>query len=215
MMDMEFRKTKYATAVLLTVLVAATVYGFTQLSGEIAIHFDTSGQPNDFMSIIPGLLLLPGLGIAILLLFQFLPKIDPLGDSYESFEDLFELLKLLLVGVFTYLQGMIIAWNLGYQYNPSLMIAPVIFSTYLLVGKIMEKAERNWFIGIRTPWTLSSDTVWKETHEKTAPLMKMAAVISLLALAIPEYSVYFYAVPVFAVAAFSTAYSYWFYRNTK
>ncbi|MFQ3275252.1 MAG: putative membrane protein [Candidatus Nanohaloarchaea archaeon] len=210
---MGLNKTDYLAALLLAALIAVTGYGFTELPGEIAIHFDASGQPDNYMPLIPGLLLLPGIGIITFLLFRYLPKIDPLGENYESFKDLFELLKLLLVGIFTYLQGLIVAWNLGYQYNISLMIAPVIFSAYLLTGKIMEKADRNWFIGIRTPWTLSSDRVWKETHEKTAPLMKLAAAISLAAIVLPEYSIYFYAVPAFAVALFSTVYSYWVYRE--
>lgn len=148
---MELNKTDYGIMLLLTVLVAVTGYGFTQLSGEIAIHFDVSGQPDNYMPLIPGLLLLPGIGIGILILFQYLPRIDPLGDNYESFEDLFELLKLLLVGIFAYLQVMIIAWNLGFRYNPALMVSPVVFSAYFLAAKIMEKAERNWFVGIRTP----------------------------------------------------------------
>lgn len=210
---MNLDKTDYIIALLLAVIVAMTGYGFTELSGEIAIHFDSSGQPDNYMPLIPGLLLLPGIGILTFVLFQYLPKIDPLGENYESFEDLFKLLKLLLIGIFTYLQGLIVIWNLGYQYKISLMMAPVIFSAYLLVGKIMEKADRNWFIGIRTPWALSSDTVWKETHEKTAPLMKLAAFISLVAVVLPEYSVYFYAVPAFAVTLFATVYSYWVYRE--
>lgn len=130
-----------------------------------------------------------------------------------SVEVLFEVLKVLLVGIFTYLQVIIVAWNLGYRYDPSLMLVPVVFSAYILAAKIMEKAERNWFIGIRTPWTLSSDKVWKKTHKKTAPLMKLAAAISLFAVVLPEYGVYFYAVPAFAVALFSTVYSYWAYRE--
>lgn len=211
---MELNKTDYLSALLLAVLVAITGYGFTELSGDIAVHFDASGQPDDYMPLIPGLLLLPGIGAMTFLFFQVLPKIDPLGDNYESFEDLFELLKVLLVGIFTYLQGLIVAWNLGYQYNVSLMIAPVIFSAYLLAGKIMEQADRNWFIGIRTPWTLSSDEVWKKTHEKTAPLMKLAAVVSLAAVILPEYSIYLYAVPALAIASFSTMYSYIVHRRT-
>lgn len=212
---MEFDKYDYISLILLSALLGVTVYGFTQLSGEIAIHFDASGQPDDYMSLVPGLLLLPGIGILVLLFFHYLPKIDPLGENYESFEGLFELLKLLLIGIFTYLQSMIIIWNLGYKYNTSLIVIPVVFSAYYLAGKIMEKAERNWFIGIRTPWTLSSDEVWKKTHEKTSPFMKLAAVISLGAIALPQYSIYLYALPAVAVALFSTLYSYWIYQDKK
>lgn len=212
---MELDKTDYLGLALMSALVAVTAYGFTQLSGEIAIHFDASGQPNSYMALIPGLLILPGLGLILFLFFQYLPRIDPLGENYESFEGLFELMKLLIIGIMTYIQSLIIAWNLGMQYNISLMVAPVIFSAYLLTAKIMEKAERNWFIGIKTPWTLSSDEVWKKTHEKTAPIMKTAAAISLAPIIWPEYSIYFYAVPAFIIALFSTIYSYWAYRNIK
>lgn len=206
---------KYAVFLLLAVLVTITGYGFTQLSGDIAVHFDSSGQPDSYMPLIPGLLMLPGIGVITFLFFRVLPKIDPLGDNYESFEDLFELLKLLLVGIFTYLQGLIVAWNLGYRYDASLMVVPVVFSAYLLAAKIMEEADRNWFIGIRTPWTLSSDRVWEETHEKTAPLMKLAAVVSLAPAVFPGYSVYFYTVPAVLIAVFSTLYSYWSYRKLE
>lgn len=210
---MELNETDYGIMLLLTVLVAVTAYGVTQLSGEIAIHFDASGQPDSYVSLIPGLLLLPGIGVGMLVLFQYLPRIDPLGENYESFEELFGLLKLLLLAIFTYLQVMIVVWNIGFRYNPALMVSPVVFSAYFLAAKIMEKAERNWFFGIRTPWTLSSDEVWRKTHERTAPLMELAAFISLIAVVLPGYSVYFYAVPAVIVAVFSTVYSYWVYRN--
>lgn len=211
---MNLGKYSYTSLGFFAVLFAITVYAFTQLSGEIAIHFDASGQADGYMPLIPGILLMPAIASITLLFFRYAPKIDPLGDNYESFEDLFELLKVLLVGIFTYLQGLIVAWNLGYRFNFSMMVAPVVFSAYLLAGKIMEKAERNWFIGIRTPWTLSSDEVWKKTHKKTAPLMKLASAFTLAAFILPEYSVYFYAVPAFSVAVFSTIYSYIVYRRT-
>ncbi|MDY6761784.1 MAG: SdpI family protein [Candidatus Nanohaloarchaea archaeon] len=212
---MEVDRYGYASVFLLSLMIVVTVYGFTQLSGDIAIHFDAAGQADGYMPLFPGILLMPAIGTFILVIFHYLPRIDPLGENYESFENLFELLQLLLIGIFTYVQAMIITWNLGHKFNPSLMVMPVVFSAYYLAGKIMEKAERNWFIGIRTPWTLSSDEVWKKTHENTSPLMKLAAAISLAALVVPEYSVYLYAAPAFLVAIFSTIYSYIIYRNTQ
>lgn len=212
---MNLGKADYAALIIIAGMFVVTGYGFTELSGEIAIHFDTSGEPDDYMAVIPGLLMLPVIGIGILLLFQYLPKIDPLGENYASFADLFELLKVLLVGIIAYLQTAIIIWNLGYTYNPVYILVPVIFSAYVLAGQIMQKAEQNWFIGIRTPWTLSSDQVWKETHETMAPLMKLAGALSLLVFVFPEYGVLFFAVPAAAVALFATIYSYWLYRKQE
>ncbi|MFB6143925.1 MAG: SdpI family protein [Candidatus Nanohaloarchaea archaeon] len=210
---MELSRNGYASASLFAILAAVTVYGFVELSGRIAVHFSSAGSPDGYMAMVPGLLALPSLAVLTSIIFRYLPKIDPLGDNYESFEELFELLKLFLLAIFTYLQAALVAWNSGFRFNPSLMVVPVVFSAYFLAGKIMERAERNWFVGIRTPWTLSSDEVWRETHDRTAPLMKLAAFVSLLAVFLPRYSTYFYVVPVAAIALFASVYSYYLYRS--
>lgn len=203
------------TGLLFTALFLITFFGFTSLSGEIAIHFNSQGQPDSFISVIPGLLFLPLLSVVIYGIFEYLPKIDPLGENYESFEDLFDMMKMLIVAVLTYIQGLIIAWNLGFRYNMNYMIVPVIFSVYYLSGKVMEKAEKNWFVGIRNPWTLSSDTVWKKTHEQTAPLMKASGVAAFAALLKPEYSVWIFVAPAITTVFFSTVNSYWLYREEE
>lgn len=211
-------KTTTANRLIIILLVATILlagYGITTFDGEIAVHFDQNGEANEYMPVIPGMLFIPGLAIIVSLLFLYLPRIDPLGTNYESFESLFEDLKVLMAGIFLYTQGMIVAWNMGYQYDPTILILPIIVAAYYLTGEIMEKADRNWFIGIKTPWTLSSDTVWKKTHKTTAPLLKAAAVIAFGALLRPEYSIYFYAVPACAIALFATIYSYWAYREEK
>lgn len=201
------------TNLVFAALFAITLFGVVNLSGDIAIHFNAQGQPDNFIPLIPGLLYLPILSVVIYGFFEYLPELDPLGDNYESFEDLFEILKILIVGVMTYIQGLIVAWNLGFQYNINYMIVPVIFSVYYLSGKIMEKAEKNWFVGIRNPWTLSSDEVWKKTHEQTAPLMKASGVAALAVFLAPEYSVWIFVGPAILTVLFSTGYSYWLYQE--
>jgi len=84
---------------------------------------------------------------------------------------------------------------------------------YVGVGFLLERAERNWFVGIRTPWTLSSEDVWRNTHDRAATLFKFAGVIALAGAILPEYFVYFVAVPAAAIAAFATVYSYLDYRR--
>jgi uncharacterized membrane protein len=70
-------------------------------------------------------------------------------------------------------------------------------------------------VGIRTPWTLSSDDVWRHTHDRTAPLFKIAGVIALAGLVFPEYFVYFIAGPAVAISVFATVYSYVDYRQIE
>lgn len=84
---------------------------------------------------------------------------------------------------------------------------------YYAVGALAEQAEQNWSVGFRTPWTLSSEAVWTDTHALAGKLMRAAAVLTLGGLALPEYALPFLAGPVALVALFATVYSYWDYRR--
>lgn len=212
---MKFDRSDYTVFFLLLVTVAITLYGFASIEGQVAVHFDASGQPDSYMGLVPGLLFAPLLGAGMFLLFKLLPRIDPLGENYRKFGDVYGILKVLTVAIMGYVQLMIVLWNTSVRFNPAQMVIPVVFSAYYVAGMLLEKAERNWFVGIRTPWTMSSDQVWKQTHERAAPLMKLAAVVSLGGLWYPEEGVWFFVVPAVAASLYATVYSYIAYRRIE
>ena len=108
---------------------------------------------------------------------------------------------------------MTIAWNLGYQYNFNDFIIPPLAILWYFLGVLLAQAKRNWFIGIRTPWTLSSDQVWESTHQLGAKLFKISAFISLLGLFFKNMAIYFIIVPVVAAALYLIVYSYFKYQR--
>ncbi|MFB6203089.1 MAG: SdpI family protein [Candidatus Nanohaloarchaea archaeon] len=203
---------EYASAGIFSVMTLATVYGLTKITGRVAVHF-TSGSPDSYMGVVPGLTLIPGLAVLIYLLFRYLPEIDPLGDNYEDFREVYELLKVLILSVLAYAQVMIVLWNIGFRYGISYMLVPIIFSTYYVTGELIQRSERNWFIGIRNPWTLSSDEVWDRVHGKFGPVLKAAGLLSLLGFLFPEKGALIYGGPAVLVAVGSTIYSYLLYRE--
>jgi len=78
------------------------------------------------------------------------------------------------------------------------------------------KTKRNFFIGIRTPWTLSSDAVWDETHRVGAQLFKISGALALVGAFFPDYAFWFLLVPAIGAALFCVVYSYiLFQRETK
>jgi uncharacterized membrane protein len=81
------------------------------------------------------------------------------------------------------------------------------------MGILTENAERNWFIGIRTPWTLSSERVWKRTNRLGGKLFRIAGITAAFGAFFPEFAIYFILVPVIAVAGFSIIYSYMEYQK--
>ena len=79
------------------------------------------------------------------------------------------------------------------------------------MGQLITKAKRNYFIGIRTPWTLSSDTVWDKTHQLGGKLFIAAGAISLFGAFFPDAAIFFIMIPVLFVTLFTVLYSYFLY----
>jgi len=81
------------------------------------------------------------------------------------------------------------------------------------IGVLLQHAKRNWFIGIRTPWTLSSDTVWDKTHKQGSVLFKICGLIALIGVFFKDYSIYFILIPIIVVSLYLTVYSYFVYSK--
>jgi uncharacterized membrane protein len=87
-------------------------------------------------------------------------------------------------------------------------MVPAFSVLFYYAGVLTENAKQNWFIGIRTPWTLSSEAVWNKTHKLGGKLFKLAALIGLLGLLVPDYAIWMVIIPVLLVAAYTMVYSY-------
>ncbi len=88
------------------------------------------------------------------------------------------------------------------------LILPAFAGLFFLVGHLIKHARQNYFIGIRTPWTLANTAVWDETHRVGGIAFQVAAAISLVGLFAPNLAMYFIVIPVLLVALGSVVYSY-------
>jgi uncharacterized membrane protein len=86
---------------------------------------------------------------------------------------------------------------------------------FYYVGVVCEHSKRNWFIGIRTPWTLSSDRVWEKTHKIGGRLFKAAGVVALIGVFFQRHAVWFILIPVLSVAVYTILYSYLEYQREE
>ena len=145
---------------------------------RIVSHWNAAGQADGYMSKFWGLFLIPLIMTGFVALLAVLPRIDPYKKNYEKFRDYYEGFILLFVLFMLAIQVQIILWSIGYQISPNLTFPILIGILFIYIGFLLGHAEQNWFVGIRTPWTLSSKTVWKKTHELGGKLFKIAGVIS-------------------------------------
>ena len=77
----------------------------------------------------------------------------------------------------------------------------------------MENTHQNWFVGIRTPWTMSNKTVWQKTHALGGKLFKLTAVLGLLSIVLPDFALYLIIAPVLISSAVLFVYSYLEYQK--
>lgn len=176
--------TRTTTIVVLLMIAAATLAGlllWNRLPDQIPSHWNFQDQVDGYMPKFWGVFLLPLITLGMLVLFLVIPSIDPLKANIAQFQEAFNLFILLIVGFMLYLYGLTLAWSLGYDdFKMSGALLPAIGLLFVFIGFMMRQAKRNFFIGIRTPWTLSSDTVWNETHRVGAVLFMISGALAFI-----------------------------------
>ncbi len=188
---------------------------FPYMPDRVASHWNAQGTVDDYMSKFWGIFLLPIMLAAMFLIYIIIPKIDPLKSNIESFRKYYDAFWLALTVFLMYIFALVLAWNFGYRFNFSVMLIPAMAAFWYCIGGLLEKSKRNWFIGIRTPWTLSSDVVWEKTNALGGKLFKIAALFALFGLFFQNSEVLaiFIIVPLAGVALFAIVYSYIEYKK--
>jgi len=206
---MSTRTTLIIVSILIVTSTLSGLLLWNQLPDPIASHWGVNDQVNGTMSKFWGVFLMPVITIAMLLLFLVIPSIDPLKANIAQFRDYFNSFIALIVAFMVYIYGLTLGWNLGFtSFRMSTAMLPAMGLLFIFVGVMIGKAKRNFFIGIRTPWTLSSDTVWDETHRVGGKLFIASGVLALLGAFFPDYAFWFIMVPVIGTSLFTVIYSY-------
>jgi len=192
-----------------------SVLAAPELPARMATHWNAAGQPDGTMSKPAALALIPAISAVLLVIFAVIPRIGPLRENIVSFRPVYDWFVVVFVVFMTVIHGGVIAFNLGYEFDFTLLVLAAVAGLFYYVGVLLTHAERNWFVGIRTPWTLSSDEVWARTHHLGGRLFKLTAIISLIGLFFGDYAVYFLIVPALLTAGITVVYSYYLYEQIE
>jgi len=189
------------------------IYLYPSMPEQMASHWNAQGEVDDYMSKFWALFLMPLMSLGLLLLFLVIPKIDPLKQNIEKFRKYFDGFIVLMLGFLFYVYLLTIFWNLELRFSMTLLMIPAMAALFYYCGILVENAKRNWFIGIRTPWTLSNEKVWEKTHKLGGKLFKAAAIIILFGIVLKGYALLFILVPVIFVSFYLIVYSYVEYQK--
>jgi len=198
---------------LVALVFLGTLAVYPNLPALMATHWNMSGKVNGTMSTFFGAFVLPFVMLLLLLLFTAIPSIDPLRINIQYFRRQYDMFVALLMLFFVVIQTSILAVNLGATYDQRLVVLPAVGVLMFYVGIVMPQTRRNWFIGIRTPWTISSDRVWQKTHELGGTLFKIFGVVIVLSVFVPTYSIATIVSLLIIIVVGLFAYSYWLYEK--
>jgi uncharacterized membrane protein len=155
----------HAFAILLIVALAgATVGLYPTLPDPVPTHWSLSGQPDGFTPKPWGAFAMPLAMVAVYLILLALPKISPRGFGMDRFADAWGIVRgvVMLFLFFVGLIALLAAGGTPLRMDRALLIPMGLLLA--LLGNFMGKFTRNFFVGIRTPWTLASEEVWLRTH---------------------------------------------------
>jgi len=201
--------------IIILLFFAVGIYLYPQMPAKMASHWDIQNQVNGYISKFWGLFLMPLVSVGMFLLLVLIPKIDPLKDNIEKFRKYFDNFIVLLIIFLFYIHLLTIFWNFGLKFNMGQLMMPAMAILFYCCGILIEKTKRNWFIGIRTPWTLSSDKVWDKTHQLGGKLFKIVGIITFLGIILPNYAFFLIFFPVIIASIYIIIYSYFEYRKEK
>ncbi len=200
--------------VLVFLVVGAALYG--RLPEAIPTHFDFDGRPDGYSVKLLAILLTPGLLVLTGVVLGVLPRIAPKGYRLEPFRRVYLIFGIALLAL-EFSDGVLeLRSALGYHLDNN---RAVIFGTgFLLVvlGNFLGKVTRNFFVGIRTPWTLASPEVWRRTHRLGGVLFVVGGLGILAAGLFGTARARVVILPVvMAIALVLTIYSYVIYRRIE
>ncbi len=158
------------SALAIAAMAAMSAWGWmmTSADAQIPVHWSATGEVNRYGSRLEAFTTMPIVAIVISLLLAFAPKIDPRGRNLAKSGPLLMTVWMgtLALLVVAHLALVLSATGTLDPESPILpriiLIAVALFLAVL--GNLLGKARPNWFVGVRTPWTLSSDHSWDVTH---------------------------------------------------
>ena len=210
--------TPYLTYLILFIIalqVIVSVASYPFLPAIVPSHWDAAGQVNGYTPKWLNAILWPGISIGIYLLIQVLNTVSPRLNNQGRRANK-NIINLFLVGILLFMlivQLATTAYILGFPVDITVVISVALSLLFIFLGNFMGKLRRNFWGGIRTPWTLTNETVWERTHRLAGFLFVGGGILGLVVSFIPGVGFYGILVIVLVAAFVPVIYSYIVYQR--
>ena len=200
--------------IVVQILISVGTYPF--LPAQVPSHFDASGNVNGYLPKLVNAILIPGISVVLFFVLRFATQIGPRLGYQNQRRANTQIINLILAGILLFMlviQLLTTAYALGVHVDISLVVILAVSVLLMFLGNFMGKLRRNFWAGIRTPWTITSDVVWERTHRLGGWLFVLVGLIGIVSAFIPPLRFWGLFVPLILVVIILYAYSYIAYQR--
>ena len=214
-------KTEWLQLLILALPFCAAALLWDRLPARVPIHWNIHGNVDGYASKTFGALFVPVLNVAIALIWLVClidPKVkgqEP-GNKARSFRA-FRMVRLIVSSFLCAVALAILGISVGLSLDMSRIICVGLAVMLIVLGNLMGKLRPNYFVGVRTPWTLESTEVWAKTHRLAGKLMVIAGFVLLVACLKfqPAIYVWIYVPLILAIVVVPIVYSFRLYKKQQ
>lgn len=173
----EFIKKEWPLLLLILAQFMVGLCSAPYLPDKVPIHWNVYGQVDNYGSKMWGVVWFPLISLALYAMFFLLPLIDPKRKNYDLFEGSYKVIRSTILLFFAAIYGFTIAYSLGYTMRVDKVIPVAVAVLFIILGNYFGRIKQNWFVGIKTPWTISDSEVWNKTHRVSGKIWVIGGLI--------------------------------------
>jgi len=200
---------------MLTAMFVLALATWTSAPDRVPVHWDWSGEVDRYGGRFEGLLGIPLIAAGVYLLLRVAPRIDPGRANYPGFRGAYAFIRTALLAVMAGLYVLVHLAIRGRSVDMQSAVPVLIGVLFIAIGATMGKLRPNWFLGVRTPWTLSSKTAWIRTHRIAGWLFIVLGLSMVMAVPFTDgpFASRLLVLGAAGIAAWSMVYSYIVWRS--
>lgn len=198
---------------LFSILLAAAVFPF--LESRIPIHWNMAGEIDGYGSRL-WIFTEPLMMLFLTILLDVTRNIDPKRANYVKFEKNFDGIKAAVCLLLLLVQLITTAVCLGIDVQVQIVLPILIGILFIYIGNMMPKFKHNYFVGIKTPWTLADPEIWFQTHRFSGKIWCAGGFFIILSAFLPSpFNLGVLLAAILLLCFVPIIYSYYIYRKRR
>lgn len=155
---------------------------YSHLPERVPVHWNFSGEVDGYGGRFTGAFGIPLVTLGAYLAMVVVPRFDPKRANYAKFTGAYNAFLAAFVIFMLTLHTAVMLFTFGYNIDISMVTQIGIGLLFIVMGNYLTRVRHNYFFGIKTPWTLANETVWRKTHRVGGMLFVLAGVLTILSI---------------------------------